>query len=106
MIRRLLGLAVFLLIVHAAVRASVVWFHYQNFKDGVREVALFAGTKTDDALKDQVVQLAQQNSVPLDPDDVAISRAGGGIVITASYVANVELVPRHPSQWRFDVVGR
>jgi hypothetical protein len=105
-IRRLLGLAVFLLIAHAAVRASIVWFHYQNFKDGVREVALFAGTKTDDALRDQVAQLAQQNSVPLDPDAVTIDRAGGGLTIRASYTATVELVPRYPRRWRFEVVGR
>ena len=105
MIRRLLGFAVFLLIVHAAVRGGIVWFHYQNFKDGVREAALFAGTKTDEALKEQVMRLAADNSVPLDPDNVSIDRSGS-VTIRASYVEMVEFVPRYRRPWQFSVVGR
>ncbi len=105
MIRKLFGLAVFLLIAHAAVRAGTVWLHYQNFKDGVRETALFAGTKTDEVLKDHVMQLAQENSVPLDPDDVTIDR-GGSLTIRASYVEMVEFLPGYRRPWQFEVVGR
>jgi hypothetical protein len=104
-IRRLLGLAVFLLIVHAAVRAGIVWLHYQNFKDGVRETALFAGTKTDDVLRDNVMRLAAENSVPLDPEALTIDRAGGAITIRASYVDTVELLPGYRRPWEFQVVG-
>ena len=105
MIRRLLGLAVFLLIVHAGVRGSVVWFHYQNFKDGVREAALFAGTKTDEALKAQVMQLAQDNRIPLDPDAISVNRAGGSVTIRASYVEIVQWEPGYRRPWAFEVVG-
>lgn len=105
MIRRLLGLAVFLLIVHAGVRGSIVWFHYQNFKDGVREAALFAGTKTDDALRDRVMQLAQENSIPLDPEAITINRAGGQVTIRASYVEIVQWEPGYRRPWPFLVDG-
>jgi hypothetical protein len=105
-IRRLLGLAVFLLIVHAAVRGGIVWMHYQNFKDGVRQAALFSGTKTDDVLRDQVLQLAQQNEIPLDPDSMTIDRAGGSVTIRASYVATVEWFPGYRRPWQFQVEGR
>jgi hypothetical protein len=104
-IRRLLGLVVFLVIAHAAVRAGIVWFHYQNFKDGVRETALFAGTKTDEVLKEHVLQLAQENSVPLDPEYLTIDR-GGSVTIRASYVDVVELFPGYRRRWQFEVVGR
>jgi hypothetical protein len=104
-IRRLFGLAVVLLIANAAVRAGIVWLHYENFKDGVRETALFAGNKTDEVLKAHVLQLAAENSVPLDPDYVSIDR-GGSVTIKASYVEMVELVPGYRRPWQFDIVGR
>ena len=105
MIRRLFGLAVVLLIVHAAVRAGVVWVHYQNFKDGVRETALFAGTKTDEALRERVMEIARDNSIPLYPEYVTIER-GGSVTIKASYVDMVEWLPGYRRPWQFDVEGR
>jgi hypothetical protein len=105
-IRRLFGLAVFLLVVHAGVRGGMVWMRYQNFKDGVREAALFSGTKTDDVLREQVMQLAQQNEIPLDPDAMTIDRSGGSVTIKASYVAMVEWLPGYRRPWAFQVVGR
>lgn len=105
MIRKLLGLAVFLLIAHAALRTGIVWLHYQSFKDGVRETALFAGTKTDEALKDRVMQLAEENSVPLSPEYVTIDRSGS-VTIRAAYVEMVELLPGYRRPWQFEVIGR
>jgi hypothetical protein len=105
-IRRLLGLAVFLLFMHAAVRGGIVWLHYQNFKDGVRETALFAGTKTDEDLRGQVMRLAEQNSVPLNPDSLTVDRAGGVVTIKASYVEMVEWIPTYKRPWEFTVVSR
>ena len=105
MIRKILGFAVFLLLMHAAVRGGIVWLHYQNFKDGVREAALFAGNKTDDVLRDHVMQLAQENSVPLEAEYVTIERAGS-VTIKASYVEMVEWLPGYRRPWQFEVVGR
>jgi hypothetical protein len=105
-IRRLIGLALLLLLANAGYRVGLVWVHYQSFKDGVRETALFAGTKTDDALKDRVMQLADQNSIPIDRDYVSVDRAGGAVTITASYVEMIPLVPGYVRPWQFDVVGR
>jgi hypothetical protein len=105
MIRRLLGLAVVLLLVHAGVRAGIVWLHYQNLKDGIRETALFAGTKTDEALRDRVMQIAQENNIPLYPEYVTINRAGS-VTIKASYVDTVEWLPGYRRPWQFDIEGR
>jgi hypothetical protein len=105
-IRRLIGLALLLLLANAAYRVGIVWIHYQSFKDGVRETALFAGNKTDDQLKDHVMELAGENSILIDRDYVSVDRAGGAVTITASYVEMVSVVPGYPRRWQFDVVGR
>ncbi len=106
MIRRLIGTALLALLANAVYHVGLVWVHYQSFKDGVRETALFAGTKTDDALKDRVMELAEQNSIPIDRDYVAVDRAGGAVTISASYVEMVPVVPGYPRRWQFDIVGR
>ena len=106
MIRRLFSLVVILLIANATVRVGLVWIHYQNFKDAVSETVLFAGNKPDDALRDKVMQIARDNSVPLDPTFVTIDRAGGGLTISASYVEQLQILPGYRRPWQFNVVGR
>jgi hypothetical protein len=110
MIKRVVSLIVFLLFVNASVRLGLVYYHDQTFKDAVREFALFAGTppaKTNEAILAKVMQLAQDDSVPLDQDYVEISRnssAGLGekVTIKFSYAVNVPLLPGYVR--RFDFV--
>jgi len=112
MIKKVVSLIVFLLIVNAGVRLGIVYYHDQTFKDAVREFALFAGTppaKTNDAIMSKVMQLAQDNSIPLDPDFVEISRnssAGLGekVTIKFRYAVNVPLVPGYIRRFEFDYV--
>jgi len=112
MIKRVVSLIVFLLIANAGVRLGLVYYHDQTFKDAVREFALFAGTpppKTNEAILAKVLQLAQDNSIPLDPDFVEISRnssAGLGekVTIKFRYAVNVPLVPGYIRRFDFDYV--
>jgi len=112
MIKRVVSLIVFLLIVNAGVRLGLVYYHDQTFKDAVREFALFAGTppaKPNEAIIAKVIQLAQDNSIPLDPDFIEISRnssAGLGekVTIKFRYAVNVPLVPGYVRRFDFDYV--
>jgi hypothetical protein len=112
MIKRIISLIVFLLIVNAGVHLGVVYYHDQTFKDAVREFALFAGTppaKSNEAVIAKVMQLAQDNSVPLDPDFIEISRnssAGLGekVTIKFAYAVNVPLAPGFVRRFEFDYV--
>ena len=112
MIKKIVSLIVFLLIVNAGVRLGLVYYHDQTFKDAVREFALFAGTppaKTNEAVLAKVMQLAQDNSVPLYQDYVEISRnssAGLGekVTIKFSYAINVELLPGYTRRFDFSYV--
>jgi len=109
MIKRVLSLIVFLLVVNAGVRLGTVYFHDQQFKDAVRDLALFAGqppAKTDEALRGKVMEIAQNNSIPLDPDFIEISRntaAGLGekVTIKCSYAVLVPILPGYPRRFEF-----
>ena len=106
MFKKLLSLAIFLAIAYATVNVGAVYLRYQQFKDAVRETALFAGTKTDEQLKARVMELAQRDEVPLDPEYVHIERVADRVVITASYIEIIKLLPGYERQWQFDVVTR
>ena len=41
MIKRVVGIVIFLLIMNAALRVGLLFFHDQQFDDAVREIALF-----------------------------------------------------------------
>jgi len=112
MIKKVVSLVVFLLLVNASVRLGLVYYHDQTFKDAVREFALFAGTppaKTNEAILAKLMQLAEDDSVPLDQDFVEISRnssAGLGekVTIKFSYAVNVQLLPGYVRRFDFGYV--
>jgi hypothetical protein len=106
MIKKLVSLAIFLAIAYATVNIGAVYIRYQQFKDAVRETALFAGTKTDDQLKARVMELAERDNVPLDPEYVHIERLADRVTITASYVEIIKVLPGYERQWQFDIVTR
>jgi hypothetical protein len=105
MLKKLLGVAVVLVIGYAGYQTLPVYVRYQQFKDGVRETALFAGQKSDDALKDRIMELATQYKVPVDRNDIQIHRETN-VEIAVSYDEVVEVVPRYVKTWHFDIYGR
>src|SRR4051812_15821633 len=112
MIKRLISLVVFVLVVMAAYQMGMVYFHDQQFKDAVREYAILASQpppKPDETMRAKVMDLAQANQIPLDPDYLDISRQntaglGDKIVIKFSYAVNVSLLPGYKRRFDFDYV--
>jgi hypothetical protein len=106
MIRRLIGLVVFILVIYAGWNVGITWFHNEQFQDAVREIALFGAGKSDDALKDSVMKAAADNGVPLDDDFIEVSRksvvgAGDHIVIKVAYAKMVPIVPGKSHRFDF-----
>jgi hypothetical protein len=104
--KKLISLAIFLALAYATYNVGAVYIRYQQFKDAVRETALFAGTKTDDQVRARVMELAELDKVPLDPDYVHIERVADRVTITASYVEIIKVLPGYERQWQFDIVTR
>lgn len=107
MIKRVIGIIVFLLVANAAVRVGMVLFHGEQFKDAVREVALFGAGKPDEVLKKKIMELAAENQVPLDPEFIEITRKtvvgpGDHVVIKVSYAVMVPVAPGYLRRFDFD----
>ena len=106
MIKKLLSLVVFLLVANAGLRVGMAFFHEQQFNDAVREIALFGAGQPDEALKQKVMAAASENSVPMDPDYIEISRRtvvvpNDKVVIKVSYADLIQLAPGYARRFDF-----
>jgi len=105
-IRKLIQLAIFLLMANAVYRIAPVSLHYYKFKDAVQELALFSQKATDAQLLDRVMELADENSIPLDREWVQIHRVSGQLTIDASYVETMKVLPGYDYVRQFDVEAK
>jgi uncharacterized membrane protein len=109
MIKRLIGTVVFLLVANAGIRVALVYFHAEQFKDAVKEIALFGAGKSDDTLRSKVMEAAADNQIPLDPDFIEIQRkttvgSGDHVVIKYAYATMVPVIPGNPRRFEFDYI--
>jgi type III secretion system FlhB-like substrate exporter len=102
-VRKLVKLAVFLLIANALYRFVPPYVHYIQFRDAVRQMATFSMNVPDGELTDRIMSFAEQYSVPLDRDAVSIRHQQQQIFIDASYVQVIAFMPGYEYPWHFDV---
>lgn len=101
MIRRLIALVIVAAFVYAGYNVGTTWMHYRKFQDAVRDTALFGNDKTDDQLREKIMDQASENLIPLSPDDVTIERRAGEVVIQAQYVETVKILPGYTRRFDF-----
>ena len=107
MFRKLVQVAIFLLVANAVYRIAPVTVHYLQFKDALKELVLFATPKQTDAeLVERVMALADENSIPLERDDVLVRRLNGQLTIDASYVEAMKVLPGYDYVRQFDVEAK
>jgi hypothetical protein len=107
MIKKILSLVVFLLLVNAGWRLGMAFFHDQQFNDAVREIALFGAGKPDEALRQRVMEAAAQNSIPIEPEYIEITRRtvvvpNDKVTIKVTYAELIQLAPGYARRFDFD----
>lgn len=91
------------LVIHATYRAGVVYMRYYEFKDDVTQIAQFGVRRTDNELKNSVLEAARRRAIALNPDTVRVRRENHHIIIDARYLEQVELAPRYFYPWTANV---
>lgn len=102
-VRKLVKLAIVLLIANAMYQFVPPYVHYVQFKDAVRETALFAKDVPDGVLLDKLMSLAEKHNVPIDRDAIEIRHDQSNIYIDASYVQVINFAPTYAYPWQFEV---
>jgi len=97
----LIKLAITALLANAAFRIGTQYLVHYKFRDSVREAVMFQ-VKTEDDLRDRIMELAGTMDIPQNPDGFTIHRSGRQSLIQGSYVKRIEVVPGFPYDWKFD----
>jgi hypothetical protein len=103
LIRTLVKLAIVALLVNATYQLfNVYWAHYK-FSDGVESATQFRGSKTDDQVRERILELASQLDVPVTDENLTIRTDAQHTIVDSTYVRPVELVPGFTYPWPFTV---
>jgi hypothetical protein len=107
MLGKIVKLAIFLLIANALYQVAPAWVHYYEFRDSLKELALYSHEKSDGAVVDRVMALAEEHHVPLDRDAVEVRRTPeqgqDELAIRAPYVEMLKVVPGYTYRWDANV---
>jgi hypothetical protein len=97
--KTLIKLIVAAAIVHATWKGGTAYMRYWQFKEQATEIAQFGVRRTDNELRTLVLEAAQQKEIPLDPDAINVQRRQAHIIIDASYLERVEVLPGYFYPW-------
>ena len=100
-IKTVIKLAFVALLANAAWQLFGAYSPHYRFTDGVQYVARHRGNRTNDALRDKILELASQFDVPVTAADVSITFEDKHTTIDLSYVRPVDLAPWYTYPWPF-----
>jgi hypothetical protein len=103
MVKNIIRLAVVFIILHAGFRFGTAYFHYEEFKDAVQEMALFSKEKDDSMVVARVMELANTYGIPLEREFVQVRRDQEHTYVDATYVEMIEWLPGYTRPWQFEV---
>lgn len=97
----IIKLAIVAVLANAAFRVGTAYFAHYQFRDSVREAAMFQA-KSDDEFREHIMDIAAIYGVPLALEGFTMRRDPREALIEGSYVKAIEVVPGFPYDWRFD----
>jgi hypothetical protein len=95
------------LIVNAAAHGGMAAWHYFQLRDSAQQTVVFGANSTPEEIADAIVQRAVELNVPLEPENVEVTRNGPRTVASATYTVAVAFLPmyEHPVTFSFSVDG-
>lgn len=103
MLRTAIKVGILLLFVHAMYRFVPVYINYQQFKDAVKETALFSSDRTPQEITERVMELATRYHVPLEREYLQVERVDNRTYISLMYTEQIEWLPTYKQPYKFEV---
>ncbi len=101
--KTVIKLIIVALVLNAAYRVgSAYWTHYQ-FQDSIQQMAQFSEHAAPEDLRTKILEMAGTLGVPIEPDNLTITRGNRRIDIDGSYFRDLEIVPRFKRRWDFTI---
>ena len=97
--KAIIKLLIAALVIHATWKAGTVYLRYHALKEDVTQIAQFGTRRSDNELRNGVVDAAKRREIALAGGDVSVKRDNHHIIIDANYTEQVELAPRYFYPW-------
>ena len=87
-------------IIHATWKGGNAYMRYWQFKQETTEIAQFGVHRSDTELQNLVLEAARDKDIPLDPQAIKVQRRQAHIIIDATYLERVEVLPSYFYPWQ------
>jgi hypothetical protein len=106
-VNSIIRVAVAVAIINAAARVGFAYWAFYQLRDDAEQAAVFGAKEPTWALQAAVLDKASELFLPLEEDQVVVSRNGFKTTIEASYVQPIEYFPNqsYPMTFSFSVEG-
>jgi hypothetical protein len=101
LIKLIFKLAIVALLANATWRVGSAYLAHYKFEDGVQQATQFKGRKSDEALKQRVMELAAQYDIPVTDDQVRLQSQEHHTIVDGEYTREIELAPTFVYPWPF-----
>jgi hypothetical protein len=102
--KTLFKLVIAILVLNAAVRGAMAMWQYYQFKDAAQQIVLFSQRAEPEDIQADIVARATELRVPVQPDDIKVSRDGQRTVAEGSYTTPVEFFPNYAWPVKFTFI--
>ena len=101
MIKAIVKLVIVVLVANACWRVGTAYVTHYKFTDSVQQTTLFRGKRTDDVLRQRVMELASDYDIPVADDDVTLRSEDHHTIVEGAYTRDIEIVPGFTYAWPF-----
>jgi len=101
--RTLIKLALVALLINASWQLfSVYWSHFK-FVDAVQATTQFRGDKSEDQIRNRILELAVEFDLPISDENLTIEGNRTHTIVDSAYTRSVKLLPGYSYPWKFTV---
>jgi len=94
-VKTIIKLLIVAAIINGVVRVGLAGMKYYQLKDETEQLITFGANTTPNDLQNHIIGKAEQLEVPVDPNDIIVTRDGLHTFATVSYTQPVEVVPSY-----------
>ena len=105
--KTIIKLLITIAILNGLARVGLAVARYYEFKDAAEQLVTFGGDAQLNELQNQMVAKAMELNLPVDFDNIEVTRNGKVTMATTSYTEDVEVFPsfKYPITFHFSVEG-
>ncbi len=103
MIRKAIGLAVFVLVALFFWRVVPVWMTYFDFRDEVREASRYSEGQTAGQVQQHILNLAQKDNIPLEMNAIKVLKEAQLVHVSMAYTEQLQVLPGYFYPYEFTI---